>query len=200
MLRRYRWLAIALALVVFSGAALMLYQHWVVTPATSQATRLMPLLCDVGLYAVVALLPVSLALLVVLVLRARSAVDQRPLRRRVLSTLLATVIAAAICAATGTGLLATHPDFPLGPSLVTSQASPDGKQVAYLYRYFLGSLSVFKRQAGHVTLRYDHTFRNPVRSSQPQLRWSADGKVQIVDPAGQPLKKGRPWNFGLGPR
>lgn len=78
MVRRYRWLAIGLVLVVFCGAALMLYQHFIVAPATSQATRLMPLLSDFGLYAAIALGPALLLLHVLLMLRARGAVDERP--------------------------------------------------------------------------------------------------------------------------
>jgi hypothetical protein len=194
MLRRYRWLGIALALIILCGAVLMLYQRFIVAPATSRFTRLMPLLSDLGLYAAIALLPVSLALLVLLVLRARGVVDTRTLRRRVLSTLLATLIASSICAATALGLLVTHPDFPLGPTLVASEPSPDGKQVAYLYRYFLSGFLVFKRQAGQVTLRHHDVVRTPVYAATLRLRWVADGTVRIAGPGV------RPRNSSFDPR
>jgi len=172
----------------------------VVDAHTSSSERVVPLLTDAGSYLALVPLGVVVFLLFGLLPGARPKLAERrdKLRHWALHA-VAVVVALGVALA----LLVTHPGFPLGPSLVDHQRSPDGSKTGYLYRScFMGAhLGVFVRDGSELTMHRVESIRRDSCEDGVRVRWVGNEVAEAVDGMGQRLVDVAPpqMHLNLGP-
>jgi len=197
-MKRFKWQLRALAVLGVVGFIGFAYNRGLASIMDADR-RVLPALIHPGNYLAIGALATTLYLLYVLIRHVRVEIRDRRLAAK-LAIWGGSLLAHAVLATAVAGLIiAVHPDFPFGPTLESSAASPSGDRVAYLYRTgLLCSYAVFVRDTGDAELRKIRDIPRDRCEQRPRVVWTGDGEIEVLGDAGEPLGP-QYWDLSLGP-